>query len=176
ISLFVPKILPATKPDHYRVLSSRAGVHFSPLQLGAMNIGDKWEAIDVGGMDKESSFKLLDAYYDNGGNFINTANREWTEKRGICDQLFIATTVDIFSTCWKDRNDSVQQKVMYTGNSVKSLYISVQASLKKLRTDIEEVMQSLHGLVLQRKVLYLVRGLGLVCKNSRITFGFAGYL
>lgn len=35
-----------------------------------MNIGDKW---NLGAMDKESAFKLLDAYFDAGGNFIDTA-------------------------------------------------------------------------------------------------------
>ena len=58
----------------------------------------------------------------------------------------------------------------YTGNNVKSMHISVEDSLKKLRTDyidilylhwwdyatsIEEVMNSLHTLVVQGKVLYL---------------------
>ncbi len=28
----------------------------------------------MGSMNKESSFKLLDAYFDMGGNFIDTAN------------------------------------------------------------------------------------------------------
>ena len=28
----------------------------------------------MGSMDKESSFKLLDAFFDAGGNFIDTAN------------------------------------------------------------------------------------------------------
>ena len=59
----------------------------------------------------------------------------------------------------------------YIGNSVKTLHISVEASLKKLRTDyidilyvhwydfnttIEELMNGLHYLVAARKVLYLV--------------------
>ena len=39
-----------------------------------MSIGDKWSEFGMGSMDKESSFKLLDAYYDAGGNFIDTAN------------------------------------------------------------------------------------------------------
>lgn len=65
----------------------------------------------------------------------------------------------------------VQQKVLYTGNSVKSMHVSVEASLKKLRTSyidilyvhwwdwetsIGEVMDGLHTLVQQGKVLYLV--------------------
>lgn len=58
----------------------------------------------------------------------------------------------------------------YTGNSAKSLKVSVDASLKKLRTDyidilyvhwwdyntsVEEVMNALHNLVATGKVLYL---------------------
>lgn len=46
----------------------------SPIQLGAMSIGDAWSDMGMGSMTKESSFKLLDAYFDNGGNFIDTAN------------------------------------------------------------------------------------------------------
>lgn len=54
-------------------MSPLAGVRVSPIQLGAMSVGDKWGSV-FGEMDKESSFKLLDAYFDAGGNFIDTAN------------------------------------------------------------------------------------------------------
>ncbi|KAJ8075352.1 putative aryl-alcohol dehydrogenase aad14 [Marasmius tenuissimus] len=176
MSHLVPAPAPPTKLGIYRVLSSRAGVHVSPLCLGAMSIGDKWGSF-MGSMDKESSFKLLDAYFDKGGNFIDTANGyqdetseefigEWAEKRGIRDQLVIATK---YSSLYK-RDPTVTHKVNYSGNSTKSMHVSVNASLKKLRTDyidllyvhwwdydtsIEEVMDSLHNLVAQRKVLYL---------------------
>lgn len=65
---------------------------------------------------------------------------------------------------------NIAQKTHYVGNNIKNLHISVEASLKKLRTDyidilyihwwdytcgIEEVMNGLHHLVAQRKVLYL---------------------
>ena len=39
-----------------------------------MSIGDKWGKIGFGAMNKEDSFKLLDAFFDAGGNFIDTAN------------------------------------------------------------------------------------------------------
>ena len=117
---------------------------------------------------------------------------EWAEARGIRDQLFIATkvgifhnvidslyrNVDIFSQYtsnfkrhFSDDSESTSQKVLYNGNSAKSLHVSVEQSLKKLRTSyidllylhwwdwdtsVEEVMRSLHTLVLQGKVLYLV--------------------
>ncbi len=58
----------------YRVLSPLAGVRVSPLQLGAMSIGEKWEARGFGAMNKESSFELLDAFFEAGGNIIDTAN------------------------------------------------------------------------------------------------------
>ena len=83
---------PPTKLGRYRTLSPLAGVRVSPLQLGAMSIGTKWQEL-MGSMDKTNSFELLDAYFDAGvsvvllaflihadltyplqGNFIDTAN------------------------------------------------------------------------------------------------------
>ncbi|KAF8901286.1 arylalcohol dehydrogenase [Mucidula mucida] len=177
MSLFAPAAAPPSKLGIYRVLASRAGVRVSPLQLGAMSIGDKWNHV-MGSMDKEASFKLLDTYFDLGGNFIDTANNyqdqsseqfigEWAEKRGIRNQLVIATK---YSINYFRGDDSVAQKVNFVGNSSKSMHISLEASLKKLRTtyvdilyvhywdyetSIEEVMDNLHALVLSGKVLYL---------------------
>jgi aryl-alcohol dehydrogenase-like predicted oxidoreductase len=39
-----------------------------------MSLGTAWAAAGFGAMDKDSSFKLLDAYFDAGGNFIDTSN------------------------------------------------------------------------------------------------------
>ncbi|KAJ3978776.1 NADP-dependent oxidoreductase domain-containing protein [Lentinula detonsa] len=130
----------------------------------------------MGSMNKESSFKLLNVYM--GGNFIDTANsyqnessekfiREWMEKRQIRDQLVIATK---YSIDFKIGDKSIQQRINYISNNAKSLHISVEASLKKLRTSyidilylhfwdfdtsVEEVMDSLHNLVVSGKVIYL---------------------
>jgi aryl-alcohol dehydrogenase-like predicted oxidoreductase len=71
MALFTPAPKPKTALGYYRLLSPNAGLRVSPMQLGGMSIGDKWA---LGNMDKDSSFKLLDAYFDNGGNFIDTAN------------------------------------------------------------------------------------------------------
>lgn len=65
---------PPTRLGFYRQLAPTAGVHVSPIQLGAMSIGDQWEKNGFGAMNKEGSFELLDAYYEAGGNFIDTAN------------------------------------------------------------------------------------------------------
>ncbi|KAF8529967.1 Aldo/keto reductase [Gautieria morchelliformis] len=174
---FQPPPPPPTKLGRYRILSPNAGVRVSPLQLGAMSIGDKWSGM-MGSMDKESSLKLLDAFYDAGGNFIDTANvyqdetseqflGEWMEKRGIRDQMVIATK---YTTGYKRGDSTIGIQMNYTGNGKKSLHMSVEASLKKLRTtyidilyvhwwafdtSVEEVMNSLHSLVVAGKVLYL---------------------
>ena len=74
MSFFNPPPPPATPLARYRVLSPQPGVRVSPLQLGAASIGDKWSDIGMGSMNKEQSFKLLDAYFDAGGNIIDTAN------------------------------------------------------------------------------------------------------
>ncbi|KAJ7575158.1 NADP-dependent oxidoreductase domain-containing protein [Mycena floridula] len=168
---------PDSKLKRYRVLSPLAGVRVSPIQLGAMSIGDKWSEF-MGSMDKEASWKLLDAFFAAGGNFIDTANNyqdesseefvgEWAETRGIRDQLVIATK---YSTGYKRGDPSVAVKSVFAGNNMKSMHMSVNASLKKLRTSyidifymhwydyttgVEEIMNGLHTLVTQGKVLYL---------------------
>ncbi|KAL1938979.1 hypothetical protein VTO73DRAFT_11132 [Trametes versicolor] len=176
--LFDPPALPPTKLGRHRQLSPLAGIHVSPIALGAMSIGDKWEGFGMGTMSKESSFKLLDAFYEAGGNFIDTANNyqdesseefigEWMETRGIRDQIVLATK---YTTDFKRGKTELKQHSAFVGNNMKSMLTSVEASLKKLRTSyidilylhwwdyntsVEEVMSGLHHLVASGKVLYL---------------------
>ncbi|KAF9800946.1 hypothetical protein IEO21_10247 [Rhodonia placenta] len=160
---WAPAPPPVTKLGRHRRLAPLAGIHVSPICLGAMSIGDH--------------FRLLDAFYAAGGNFVDTANAyqdetserflgEWMAARGVRDQMVVATK---YTTNYKRAAD-LPQKSTYVGNNMKSLYLSVEASLAKLQTDyidilylhwwdwecsIEEVMNGLHHLVAQRKVLYL---------------------
>lgn len=132
----------------------------------------------MGECNKKTSFEMLDYFFDNGGNFLDTANNyqgeeseqwigEWLEERGVRDQMVIATK---FTTCFPTHQNVPKLKVNFTGNSTKSLHLSLEASLKKLRTSyidllylhwwdfttsIPELMQSLNALVLAGKVLYL---------------------
>ncbi|TEB20739.1 Aldo/keto reductase [Coprinellus micaceus] len=163
---------------HLRQLSSRAGVHVSPFQLGGMSIGESpWAQVGMGNMTKESSFKLLDTFWEQGGNFIDTAGnyqdgtsekfiRRVGEQRGIRDHLVLATKYS--SNRWLE-NHSVK-RAAHTGNSAKSLRNSVEASLKDLRTtyidilyvhwwdwdtSVYEIMDALHTYVQRGVVLYL---------------------
>jgi aryl-alcohol dehydrogenase-like predicted oxidoreductase len=129
-------------------------------------------------MDKEQSFKLLDAFVEFGGNFIDTANNyqneesetwigEWMAERQNRDQLVIATK---YTADYRGHALGKAKAPNSAGNHKKSLHMSVRDSLRKLQTDyidilyvhwwdwttsIEEIMDSLHVLVQQGKVLYL---------------------
>ncbi|KAG9940524.1 aryl-alcohol dehydrogenase AAD14, partial [Aureobasidium melanogenum] len=177
MSLFSPAPEPATELGRLRILSSTAGVRVSPLQLGAMSIGDAWSEV-MGSMDKKQSFALLDAFVEAGGNFIDTANNyqneqseqwlgDWMKERGNRDQMVIATK---FTSDYKGYDLGKGKAANHCGNHKRSLFMSVRDSLKKLQTDfidilylhwwdhttsIEEIMDSLHILVEQGKVMYL---------------------
>ncbi|KKK16884.1 putative aryl-alcohol dehydrogenase Aad14 [Aspergillus ochraceoroseus] len=168
---------PLTELGRYRILSSTAGIRVSPLQLGAMSIGEAWSEM-MGSMDKESSFKLLDAFVEAGGNFIDTANNyqneqseawigEWISLRGNRDRLVLATK---FTTDYRSHAVGKGNAPNSCGNHRRSLHMSLRDSLRKLQTDwidilyvhwwdyttsVEEIMDSLHIMVEQGKVLYL---------------------
>ncbi|KAK2052655.1 aldo/keto reductase [Colletotrichum caudatum] len=175
--VFAPAPQPKTELGRYRVLSTTAGVRVSPLCLGGMSIGSAWSSF-LGSMDKDQSYQLLDAFADAGGNFIDTANNyqneeseqilgEWMAARRNRDIMFVATK---FTTQYRKHELGPGKWVNYSGNHKKSLHLSVRDSLGKLQTDyidllyvhwwdwttsIEELMDSLHILVEQGKVLYL---------------------
>ncbi|CAL5868445.1 uncharacterized protein PFLUO_LOCUS2670 [Penicillium psychrofluorescens] len=174
--MFAAAAPPKSRLGRYRLLAPTAGVKVSPLCLGAMNFGTGWEG-RLGECNKETSFQIMDTFYENGGNFIDTANNyqneeseewvgEWMEKRGVRDEIVLATKYTSPYRLYK--KDEIQAN--YVGNNAKSLKLSVNASLRKLKTDyidllyvhwwdfstsIEEVMTSLNLLVTSGKVLYL---------------------
>jgi aryl-alcohol dehydrogenase-like predicted oxidoreductase len=176
-NMFAPAPEPPTELGRYRILSSTAGIRVSPLVLGGMSIGTAWSEF-MGSMSKEDSFKLFDEYAASGGNFIDTANNyqdeesetwigEWMAERKNRDLMVIATK---FTTSYRTWEVGKGKSVNFCGNHRKSLHLSVRDSLKKLQTDyidllyvhwwdwttsIEELMDALHVLVEQGKVLYL---------------------
>ncbi|TKA64149.1 hypothetical protein B0A55_09290 [Friedmanniomyces simplex] len=125
---------PPPKPDNplgwHRILSPTAAVKVSPICLGGISIGTGWEELFG---KNEDPFKLIDAYYALGGNFIDTSNTynfetsesmfgEWMESRGVRDQMVIATK---YSAGYKayDR-EKLPLQSNYTGNSAKSMHLS----------------------------------------------------
>ncbi|KAI9821770.1 MAG: hypothetical protein M1827_002351 [Pycnora praestabilis] len=132
----------------------------------------------MGECDHQTAFEMLDFFYDQGGNFIDTSNNyqneeselwigEWMEERGVRDQMVIATK---FTTDFRVGQGQKEIQSNFGGNSAKSLHVSVEASLKKFQTSyidvlyvhwwdyttsIPELMQSLNRFVANGKVLYL---------------------
>ncbi|KAF2478859.1 norsolorinic acid reductase/dehydrogenase [Neohortaea acidophila] len=177
MSIFKTVDKPPSLLGYHRLLSPTAGVRVSPLCLGAMNFGTNWESF-TGECSKETAFAILDYFYEQGGNFIDTANNyqgeqseqwlgEWIKARGNRDELVLATK---FTTGYRTIGAHEKIKSNFSGNHAKSLKLSVEASLKKLGTDyidllwlhwwdfstsIPELMNSLHHLVAAGKVLYL---------------------
>ncbi|CZR52600.1 related to norsolorinic acid reductase [Phialocephala subalpina] len=163
---------------YHRILSPTCAVKVSPLCLGSMNFGEAWKA-QMGECNKETSFSILDHFYEMGGNFIDTANvymtgeseqwlGEWMQLRGVRDQMVIATKYTSTTKYMALEPPGIYSN--YGGESKKSLRISLEKSLKSLQTEyvdilyvhaweglasIPEIMRALDDVVRAGKVLYL---------------------
>lgn len=161
----------------YRQLSPSAALFVSPLCLGSMTFGTKHQAM-FGECTKETAFEILDRYYKEGGNFIDTANSyhagetetwlgEWMAARGNRNEIVLATK---YTGPHRTMDKDIKIRANYGGNGMKSLRLTLEDSLKKLQTSyvdilylhwwnftatIPEVMHGLNDLVTSGKVLYL---------------------
>ncbi|EJT97332.1 aryl-alcohol dehydrogenase [Dacryopinax primogenitus] len=178
MSMWAPAPPADTPLGEYRLLSPSAGVRVSPLCLGGMSIGDAWGQGMGDGVALQGAFETLDLFYKSGGNFIDTSNNyqdeqsekwigEWMKARKNRNEIVLATK---FTTSYRKLRNTDKIHVNFTGNSSKSLHVSVADSLEKLQTTyidllyvhwwdyttpIPELMQSLNSLVAAGKVLYL---------------------
>jgi aryl-alcohol dehydrogenase-like predicted oxidoreductase len=154
--------------NHYVTLG-RSGLRVSPFCLGAMTFGE-----DLGwGSSVEDSRRIMDWYFDRGGNFLDTANAythghseaiigdHVGRDRARRDRLVIATK--FFGNLYTgDPNGG--------GTSRKTIAASCEQSLRRLQTDyidlywmhcwdtytpIEETMRALDDLVAAGKVRYV---------------------
>ncbi len=149
----------------YKLLG-RSGLRVSQICLGAMGMGEEWGF----GANEEESYKIYKAFVDNGGNFIDTANRytEGTSEKylgkfiaGMRNSTVLATKYTLY-TERGNPNDG--------GNHKKNMVQSIEGSLKRLNTDyvdilylhawdfttsVEEVLRGLDDLVRAGKVLYI---------------------
>ena len=118
----------------------RSGLQVSPLCLGGNVFG--WT------VDEATSFSLLDAWVDAGMNFVDTADvysrwvpghtggesetiiGQWLQRSGKRDKIVLATKVG------KDMGDG---KVGLAPAYIRS---AVEASLKRLQTDVIDLYQS----------------------------------
>jgi aryl-alcohol dehydrogenase-like predicted oxidoreductase len=96
-----PAPLPKSLLGRHRLLAPTSAVRVSPLCLGCMNYGESWEQF-LGVCSKTTAFEMLDYFYGEGGNFIDTAGNyqgqeseqwigEWMKERGSRDEIVVAT-------------------------------------------------------------------------------------
>lgn len=119
----------------YTVLG-KTGVRVSELALGTVTFGEDWGW----GAPRETSARILDAYADAGGNFIDTADHYTGgtsetmlgELLGSRRERFVLSTKFTLQTDLSDVNSA--------GNHRKNLVSSVEASLRRLRTDYLDVL------------------------------------
>jgi aryl-alcohol dehydrogenase-like predicted oxidoreductase len=149
----------------YRLLG-KSGLRVSELCLGAMTFGDDWGW----GSAKDDSREIYDAFVEAGGNFIDTAD---LYTNGTSEQYlgeFMASDRERIVLATKYTNSAGGTDPNAAGNHRKNMMQSVEASLKRLRTDyidlywlhvwdfmtpVEEVLRAFDDLVRQGKVLYI---------------------
>lgn len=148
----------------YRLLG-KSGLRVSELCLGTMTFGEDWGW----GSSRDESRRVLDAFFEAGGNFIDTANvyTNGTSETLLGEFLGADRARAVLATKYTNAMPGVDPNA--AGNQRKNMMQSVEASLKRLRTDyidlywvhiwdkmtpVEEVMRAFDDLVRQGKVLY----------------------
>ncbi|TWR24077.1 aldo/keto reductase [Mucilaginibacter pallidiroseus] len=149
----------------YKLLG-RSGLKVSELCLGTMGFGTEagW------GADADTSFKIMDAYAEAGGNFLDTANiyKSGTSEKIIGDYISNHDR-DYFVVASKYTLKDNTTNPNASGNNRKNMMRSVEESLKRLKTDfldvlylhiwddltpIDEVLRGMDDLISQGKITY----------------------
>ncbi|HZJ50251.1 MAG TPA: aldo/keto reductase [Actinomycetota bacterium] len=149
----------------YKLLGP-SGLRVSEICLGTMSFGDVWGF----GADEKESHRILGAYAEAGGNFIATANKYHEGQSEEIVGSFLGTGRDRWVVATKYTLAMRSGDPNSAGNSRKNMRESVEASLRRLRTDyldllwvhawdhatpVEEVMRGLDDLVSAGKVNYV---------------------
>jgi len=112
-------------------LFGKSGLRVSQICLGTMTFGTEWGW----GADWEESKNIFETYANEGGNFLDTANRytEGTSEKYLADLISNDRDHFVLATKYslKDRNGDPN----FVGNHRKNMMRSVQDSLKRLKTD-----------------------------------------
>lgn len=171
----------------YRLLGP-SGVRVSELCLGTMSFGDVW---GFGAPEKEC-FRIMDAFAEAGGNFLDTANKYHEGQSEEIVGAYLGADRDRWVVGTKFTLSMRNGDPNAAGSSRKNLRQSLEASLRRLRTDhvdllwvhawdyctpIEEVMRALDDAVAAGKVLYvgLSDSLAWVAAEANALAGLRGW-
>lgn len=149
----------------YKLLG-KSGLRVSELCLGTMTFGTEWGY----GADREGSEKIYKTFVESGGNLVDTANRytEGTSESFLGEFISAEREKIVLATKYTLHNKL--NDVNAAGNHRKNMVQSLEASLKRLKTDyidlyylhawdfltpIDEVLRALDDLVRAGKILYI---------------------
>ncbi|MBO9644227.1 MAG: aldo/keto reductase [Pseudacidovorax sp.] len=144
----------------------RTGLRLSQMALGTANFGQRWGH----GADAAESAALLDAYAAAGGNVIDTADvYQFGQSEEILGSLLAGRRDDFFLATKFSNGASPKAGPLVTGNSRRAMVASVEASLRRLKTDridlywvhhpdgvtpSEEIVRGLDDLARAGKIVY----------------------
>jgi aryl-alcohol dehydrogenase-like predicted oxidoreductase len=149
----------------YKLLG-RSGLRVSEVALGTMTFGDAWGW----GASKDESRRILEAFLDAGGNFVDTASNYTDGQSEEHLGEFLRADRDRIVLATKYTLTSQRDDPNAGGNSRKNMVRSLEGSLRRLGTDyvdllwlhmwdgmtpVEEVVRALDDLVSAGKVLYV---------------------
>jgi aryl-alcohol dehydrogenase-like predicted oxidoreductase len=147
-------------------LLGRSGLRVSEVALGTMTFGEAWGW----GASEDESRRIFEAYVEAGGNFVDTACN-YTD--GQSEEIVGALTEpdrEHFVIATKYTLTSRRDDPNAGGNHRKNLVQTLEASLRRLRTDyvdllwlhmwdgmtpVEEVVRALDDVVSSGKALYV---------------------
>src|ERR1700680_984354 len=154
----------------YKIFGERTGLKVSELALGTGMFGQTGDY----GATPEDAKRIIDGFADAGGNFIDTADNY---KHGIAETLIgdvVASNRDDFIIASKfTRGASGDPALTRRGNNRKNRVQSVEASLKRLKTDrIDLYFAHMDDFVTPMEEI--ARGLTISCGLARsATAGFS---
>lgn len=142
------------------------GLRVSELALGTGNFGTGWGY----GADPDSSAEIFNAYAEAGGNFVDTADiYQFGQSEELLGSLLEGRRDDFVLATKFTNGAAANANRLATGNSRRALVTSVEASLRRLKTDridiywahhpdgvtpMEEIVRGFEDLARAGKILY----------------------
>jgi aryl-alcohol dehydrogenase-like predicted oxidoreductase len=150
----------------YKLFGEHTGLRVSEFILGTGNFGTAWGY----GAEADESRRILDRYLEVGGNFIDTADAYQNgQAEEIIGEAIVGRRHEVAVGTKYTMPVPTKAGILTTGNSRKAMIVSVEHSLKRLRTDYidmlwihmadgatpaEEIVRGFDDLVRAGKILY----------------------
>lgn len=144
----------------------KTGLHVSQVALGTGNFGTGWGH----GADPDVAEAVFNAYAEAGGNFIDTADiYQFGQAEELLGKLLQGRREDFVLATKFTNGAAPNANRLVTGNSRKALVASVDASLKRLKTDRIDIYWAHHpdGITSSEEI---VRGFEDLARSGKILY------